>query len=84
LPGDLSLHQEVANFYFCDTVASGTIIEYYDNGKPRAKGNFMNGLPDGRLDYYNINGKLISRYLYENGKMKKIIFNDTEDDSYSY
>jgi antitoxin component YwqK of YwqJK toxin-antitoxin module len=41
--------------------------DYYDNGRIRSKGNYVNGYQDGVWVFYGVNGKISSKASYVNG-----------------
>ena len=48
--------------------------EYYDNGKLKFEGEYLNGIRwNGKGKRYNKKGKLIYESEYKNGKWKKIL-----------
>lgn len=67
-----SLHQQVVNHFECTTLCHGTVVDVDSNGIVRSKGQFVNGKPNGRLDYFDENGNLIRREIYRNGYLKDI------------
>ena len=42
---------------------------FYSNGEMEYKAEYKNGIPDGKVIYWNIKGELISNANYENGKL---------------
>jgi hypothetical protein len=61
-------------FYICEKVCDGNIEDYYHNGNIRIKGNFKQGVPQGKVFYYNTNGTLSKVEKYnKKGKLKKTI-----------
>jgi len=64
-------------YYFSDELCNGHYTDYYKNGQQRLKGKFKNGLPVGKLYYYNKKGSLIKTEKYNRkGKLKKTIKNE--------
>jgi antitoxin component YwqK of YwqJK toxin-antitoxin module len=51
-------------FYKCDKICDGYITDYYDNGKLRLEGYFVNGLPKREVKKYNSSGKLVEIDIY--------------------
>jgi antitoxin component YwqK of YwqJK toxin-antitoxin module len=41
--------------------------DYYENGRIRSKGNYVNGIWEGNWEWYYDNGKISSKASYVNG-----------------
>ena len=50
-----------------------TKFEYYESGTIRAKGNYVDGIKDGKRIRYNKSGKVVDEVNYVDGKPKVII-----------
>jgi antitoxin component YwqK of YwqJK toxin-antitoxin module len=51
-------------FHFCNRICNGHEVEYYENGEKCIEGKFKNGLPKGKIYYYDFNGKLLQTEDY--------------------
>ncbi len=60
-----ALHKPITCFSFCDTIANGYYEDHYSNGNLRLKGSFINGCPQGVIEYYNIEGKIVKKEFYK-------------------
>lgn len=52
---------------YTNGVLNGLKQEWYTSGKPKFKGEYINGKPDKTHIYYNTNGKPIKKIVFENG-----------------
>ncbi len=61
-------------FCCCDQLCNGYCVDYYKNGTKRIEGNFVEGVPRGKIIYYKPNGTInfIEKYS-KSGKLKKTI-----------
>lgn len=53
------------------TVPDGAFIEYYENGIIKTKGGYSRGLKHGTWKYYKPDGSLDHKEKYENGELKR-------------
>tara|TARA_Y100000385_G_C13048906_1_gene618789 strand:+ start:62 stop:229 length:168 start_codon:yes stop_codon:yes gene_type:complete len=44
---------------------------YYESGTIRAKGNYVNGINDGKRIRYNKSGEVVDKVNYVDGKLQK-------------
>jgi hypothetical protein len=55
------------NQYDLDGRKQGLWEDYYENGRIRYKGNYVNGIWEGNWEWYYDNGKISSKASYVNG-----------------
>jgi antitoxin component YwqK of YwqJK toxin-antitoxin module len=55
------------NQYDMDGRKQGYWEYYYENGRIRSKGNYVNGIWEGNWEWYYDNGKISSKASYVNG-----------------
>ncbi len=53
---------------------TGEFTMYYENGNLSRKGNYTRKKVDGKVEDFDDDGKLYSSALYDNGKLKEIVF----------
>ncbi len=80
------LHSKYWNYYNCDILCDGKIIDYYSNGNKRLEGVFKNGKPTEITYYSNVKEIIESKETYEIGKLNiiKIEYFDKEGNLYEY
>jgi len=60
-----------------DTTLVGATNMFHPNGKIWMKGNYSNGLQDGRWEIYKEDGSLEKTEVYSKGNLLKIIQSDS-------
>ena len=80
------LHSKYWNYYNCDILCDGNIIDYYSNGNKSLEGVFKNGKPI-EITYYSNEKEIIeSKETYEFGKLNiiKTEYFDNKGNLYEY
>jgi hypothetical protein len=72
LTNDGALHSPNTNFKYCGRVCDGYEIDYDSNHVKRVEGYFVNGWPEGKIKYYNSDGKLMKVETYRRKKLKRV------------
>ena len=80
----MGLHSSEQTFSYCNTPANGYIEDFYSNGNLRIKGTFKVGYPESILSFYNINGVLVRKDFFKNGKIYKSKHFNKKDYSEEY
>ena len=68
----LELHSKYWNYYNCDILCNGKIIDYFSNGNKRLEGVFKNGKPLEIIYYSDKKGIIELKETYEFGKLNVI------------
>ncbi len=66
------LHSKYWNYYNCNVLCDGNVIDYYTNGNKRLEGVFKNGKPLEITNYSEEKGIIEFKDTYEFGKSKVI------------
>lgn len=66
----LAIYDEEGNLF------EGYFKDYYENGKLMAEVNVVRGKPIGEALHYDINGKIIYKIIYDEGRVEKIEYLD--------
>ncbi|CAM3889005.1 hypothetical protein FLCU109888_06995 [Flavobacterium cucumis] len=82
----LELHSKYWNYYNCDILCNGKIIDYFSNGNKRLEGVFKNGKPLEIIYYSDKKGIIELKETYEFGKLNVITneYFDKEGNLYEY
>ena len=82
----LELHSKYWNYYNCDILCNGKIIDYFSNGNKRLEGVFKNGKPLEIIYYSDKKGIIELKETYEFGKLNiiKTEYFDKEGNLYEY
>lgn len=80
------LHSKYWNYYNCNALCDGNVIDYYTNGNKRLEGVFKNGKPLEITYYSEEKGIIEFKDTYEFGKFKviKMEYFDEEGNLYEY
>jgi len=62
-----------SNHPFSKYIKNGFVVEKWFNGNIKSKGRYVNHKPDGIIERFNLNEKISSKELYENGKFLRPI-----------
>ncbi len=72
---------KTGDWFYCDKLAEGYLVDYYLNGRKRIEGDFKKGSPIGILKYYNQSGTKIFQVHYKKGKKVKSEYLEISSDS---
>jgi antitoxin component YwqK of YwqJK toxin-antitoxin module len=76
---NVALTEKNGKYYLNGKIFSGTAVEYYTNGNRAYEGKIVNGLREGKWDWYYENGVTRLEENYSNGKLtgKKIAWDES-------
>ncbi|MFT6961860.1 MAG: antitoxin component YwqK of YwqJK toxin-antitoxin module [Flammeovirgaceae bacterium] len=68
------LYAKKAKWHCCEELCQGEIVEYYSTGEKRLEGKFKDGLPMGKIIYYDKKGNIGKIAKYRKGYLRNIIY----------